>query len=181
MKRPTLADVQAGAERAYQRWRRWSQWKRELGSDVPSPHDLLAERDGLKADISSFSAQLNEAYDVLRTDRGEAQVQFNKLEQQLRAARELRDEACGERDSLVIERDRLKAKFDSVDVWASKAVGTAVEGLKPMNEAPKDGTWVLCVIPASWNDSRQAFMDRANVWVTDDEAKVEVVSYLPAP
>lgn len=165
----TLADIRAGAERAYERWMRTS---RDLCDELTIANaKLRAERDGLKADINSSSAQLNEAYDVIRKDRGEAQAQFNTLEQQLRAARELRDEACSERDSLVIERDKALKRWDELQLAFTEP--------KPVSAAPKDGTLVWCLIPARWDGATQAFRDRANIWVADDHARAEVVTWLP--
>lgn len=174
MTRPTLADVRAGAERAYQRWR---QWKREL-EGVPSAFDLLADRDALWVQLERV---INERK-KLRAERDEAQVELERVragvpgmvahvEQQLRAARELRDEACSERDSLVIERDKALKRWDDLQLVFSAP--------NPVSAAPKDGTLVWCLIPARWDDTRQAFIDRANVWVADDHMGEDIVTWLP--
>lgn len=149
MRRPTLADVRAGAERAYERWRRWPQWKRELEL-APTSRQMMrklqADRDEAQADVNSFAAQLNEAYDVI-------------------------EKACSERDSLVIERDELRKCWGELQ--------SVFHTPNPVSAAPKDGTLVWCLIPARWDDTRQAFIDRANVWVADDHMGEDIVTWLP--
>lgn len=185
MRRPTLADVRAGAERAYERWRRWPQWKRELelAPMVPSAFDLLADRDALWVQLGRV---INERK-KLRAERDEARVELGRVragmagvvthvEQQLRAARELRDEACGERDSLVIERDGLRAEvkkltvFGLVDDWASKA-----RTPNPVSEAPI-GLAVLGIVPMRRDDEGH-FIDRLCVIYEPEE----LLGWLPMP